>query len=171
MSTQSPRDIPTVTITNSTGRSVAGASPTIKSPRTAKFAEATAIISPIESGKSSNPFKNPPTNHYMPQPQVADVGFGYVKRASYESVEIEETDEKYLAPMTPKTPKTPLKSAMKSPGAPPRNLEAMLSPTFREEQLLEKAEKLTDKEQIRDLVRSCVMLVLCTMLTTIRKER
>jgi hypothetical protein len=54
--------------------------------------------------------------------------------------------------MTPRTPKTPLKSAMKSPGAAPRNLEAMLSPTFREERVLEKTEQLTDKEQVRDLV-------------------
>jgi hypothetical protein len=40
---------------------------------------------------------------------------------------------------------------MKSPGAAPRNLEAMLSPTFREEQVLDKTEKMTDKEQVRDL--------------------
>jgi hypothetical protein len=146
-------DIPTLTITNSVGHSGPVASPTLKSPRTAKFAEATAIVSPVDPRKTANPFKDPPTNHYMPQPQVADIGFGYVgKRASYDSVEIEETDEKYLAPMTPRTPNGPLKSAMKSPGAAPRNLEAMLSPTFREEQMLEKTEKMTDKEQVRDLV-------------------
>jgi hypothetical protein len=154
-------DIPTVTITNSVGQSGPVASPTLKSPRAAKFAEATAIVSPVDTRKSTNPFKDPPTNHYMPQPQVADLGFGYVgKRASYDSVEIEETDEKYLAPMTPKTP---LKSAMKSPGAAPRNLEAMLSPTFREEQVLEKTEKMTDKEQVRDLVS--LLSSRCALLT------
>jgi hypothetical protein len=154
-------DIPKLTITNSVGQSGPVASPVLRSPRAAKFAEATAIVSPVDPRKAANPFNDPPaplaaqppTNHYMPQLQPADIGFGYVgKRASYDSVEIEETDEKYLAPMTPRTPKTPLKSAMKSPGAAPRNLEAMLSPTFREERVLEKTEQLTDKEQVRDLV-------------------
>jgi hypothetical protein len=73
------------------------------------------------------------------------VGFGYVQ-----SVEMEETDKKYLPPPTPKTP---LRSAMKSPGAPPRTAETMiLSPTFREEQILEKREEMTEKEQAKDLV-------------------
>lgn len=61
----------------------------------------------------------------------------------------------YEPPLTAKTlvmPKTPLKSAMKTPGAPPKNLEAMLSPTFREEQILEKHDTHTDKQQVKDLV-------------------
>lgn len=90
----------------------------------------------------------------MAQPQVSDVGFGYVNK--HESVEMPNTD--YEPPLTAKSvviPKTPgaLKSAMKTPGAPPKNLEAMLSPTFREEHMLEKHEKHTDREQVKDLVR------------------
>jgi len=66
---------------------------------------------------------------------------------------MEETDQKYLPPPTPGTPmRSPLKSALKSPGAPPKSLSAIKSPTFREEQILEKAELATDKEQVRDLV-------------------
>lgn len=107
-------------------------------------------VEPLE--KAQNPFGDPPTNHYLPQPQPADVGFGYMdnKAAAHASVEMEETDTRYLAPTTPKSP---LKSALKSPGAPPRTArENPLSPTFREEQLLEKQEELTEKEQAKDLV-------------------
>jgi len=117
--------------------------PSLKTPRTARFAEATSVYSPIDS---RSPFAdpNPPTNHYRPQPQPSDVGFGY-----FQSVEMEETDRKYLPPPTPMTP---LKSALKSPGAPPRTAETMiLSPTFREEQVLEKKEVQTEKEQAQDL--------------------
>lgn len=143
---------PSVTVTTTRPRSTSGDSTATKTPRTARFAEATAVYSPIEpKQKSKDPFADPPTNHYMPQPQPADVGFGYLSQPSHESVEMEETDRKYLPPPTPKTP---LKSALKSPGAPPRDpLSAMRSPTFNEEQVLEKAESATDKEQVRDLVR------------------
>lgn len=48
--------------------------------------------------------------------------------------------------------KSPLKSAMKVPGTPARRFENPLSPTFREEDILEKREASTDKEQARDLV-------------------
>lgn len=119
--------------------------PSVKTPRTARFAEATSVYSPVDT---RSPFAdpNPPTNHYKPQAQVADVGFGYVH-----GVEMEETDKKYLPPPTPKTP---LRSALRSPGAPPRTQETMiLSPTFREEQILEKREAETEKEQAQDLVR------------------
>lgn len=50
------------------------------------------------------------------------------------------------------TPKTPLKSAMKVPGTPARQFNNMLSPTFREEDMLEKQEAATEKEQARDVV-------------------
>jgi hypothetical protein len=132
-------------------RSTSDDSTATKTPRTARFAEATAVCSPIEpSQKSRNPFADPPTNHYIPQPQPADFGFGYIHKISHESVEMEETDKKYLPPASPM--RSPLKSALKSPGAPPKNLNAIKSPTFREEQILEKAESATDKEQVRDLV-------------------
>lgn len=126
--------------------------PSLKSPRTARFAEATAVNSPIEPSQlGRNPFKEPPTQHYMAQPQVSDVGFGYVNK--HESVEMPDTD--YNPPLTAKSiPKSPLKSAMKTPGAPPRDLNAILSPTFREEDVLEKHEAYTEKEQAKDLVSS-----------------
>ncbi|KIW01435.1 hypothetical protein, variant [Verruconis gallopava] len=123
----------------------------IRTPRTARFAEATAVYSPIEPSEKSNPFADPPTNHYVPQAQPSDIGFGYL-REQHISVEMEETDPKYLPPPTPKEPlKSPLKSALKSPGAPPKNMNAILSPTFREEEILEKAEADTEKEQEQDL--------------------
>lgn len=50
------------------------------------------------------------------------------------------------------TPKTPLKSAMKVPGTPARQFNNPLSPTFREEDILEKREAATDIEQARDVV-------------------
>ncbi|KAF2168885.1 hypothetical protein M409DRAFT_20899 [Zasmidium cellare ATCC 36951] len=123
--------------------------PSLKSPRTARFAEATAVNSPIEPSQvARNPFKEPPTQHYMAQPQVSDVGFGYVNK--HESVEMPDTD--YNPPLTAKSiPKSPLKSAMKTPGAPPRDLNAILSPTFRQEDVLEKHEAYTEKEQAKDL--------------------
>jgi hypothetical protein len=71
------------------------------------------------------------------------------------SVEMEETDPRYLPPPTPRTPGGPLKSALKSPGAPPKtpkNANAILSPTFKEEDMLEKAEADTEKVQAQDLV-------------------
>lgn len=119
----------------------------LKTPRTARFAEATSVNSPIDpSTKGRSPFADPParTTHLMPQPQPSDVGFGYVadnqpsKHSSYVGVEI------------PLTPASPLKSALKPPGTPGRLNP--LSPTFREEQILEKQEEKTEKEQVKDLV-------------------
>ena len=134
----------TVTVEKRTSRD--SLAPSVKTPRAARFAEATSVYSPIDP--SPSPFSYP-TNHYKPQPQVSDVGFGYVP-----SVEMEETDRKYLPPPTPKTP---LKSALKSPGEPPRTTETMiLSPTFREERELEKREEMTEREQQKDVV--CVTL-------------
>ena len=49
--------------------------------------------------------------------------------------------------------KSPLKSAMRVPGTPARKIENPLSPTFREEDILEKREKMTEAEQAKDLVR------------------
>lgn len=86
----------------------------------------------------------------MAQPQVSDVGFGYVQN-KHESVEMPDTDNNDYPAM--KTPlKSAMKSAMKTPGAPPRDFGNMLSPTFKEEEQLEKDQAHTDKEQARDLV-------------------
>lgn len=41
---------------------------------------------------------------------------------------------------------------MKVPGTPGRGLSNPLSPTFKEEQVLEAREKATEKDQARDLV-------------------
>ncbi|KAF2281074.1 uncharacterized protein EI97DRAFT_19559 [Westerdykella ornata] len=135
---------PTVTIEKRTSRDSL-APPSLKSPRTARFAEATSVYSPIDA---RSPFADPPTTHYKPQPQVSDVGFGYIEPVEME----EEHDNRRYLP--PPTPKSPLKSALKSPGAPPRTPGAetmILSPTFREEQILEKKEAETEKEQAKDL--------------------
>ena len=81
----------------------------------------------------------------MAQPQPSDVGFGYMsqnnpsKHSSYAGVEI------------PLTPASPLRSALKPPGTPGRFANP-LSPTFREEQILEKEEESTEKQQAADLV-------------------
>ena len=83
----------------------------------------------------------------MPQPQPSDVGFGYMsenqasKHSSFAGVEV------------PLTPNSPLKSALKPPGTPGR-LANPLSPTFHEEQILEKHEAHTEKENAKDLVRA-----------------
>ena len=119
----------------------------ITTPRTARFAEATSVNSPLDRAASEkNPFVDPPapgTRHLMAQPQPSDVGFGYVsdnnasKHASFAGVEV------------PLTPASPLKSALKVPGTPGRLNP--LSPTFHEEQILEKHEESTENENAKDL--------------------
>lgn len=104
-----------------------------KAPRTPRFAEATSIHSPIEANQEKNVF---------PQSQPGDIGFGYIN-GNPESVTM------------PMSPRSPMKSAMKVPGTPGRGLNP-LSPTFREEQVLEKREASTDVEQAKDLVRTGV---------------
>lgn len=90
------------------------------------------------------------TRHLMPQLQPSDVGFGYMadnqasKHSSYAGVEV------------PLTPNSPLKSALKPPGTPGR-LANPLSPTFQEEQILEKHEEHTEKENAKDLVRKAMV--------------
>ncbi|KAI1382284.1 hypothetical protein F4677DRAFT_440084 [Hypoxylon crocopeplum] len=108
-----------------------------KPPRTPRFAEATTVHSPVEP--RSMPFGRDERSQ-VAQSQPADVGFGYIN------------DDSSREPVNmPMTPKSPLKSAMKVPGTPARKFENPLSPTFREEDILEKREKATDKEQERDL--------------------
>ncbi|KAJ9308998.1 hypothetical protein DTO217A2_1367 [Paecilomyces variotii] len=110
----------------------------LKSPRTARFAEATSVHSPIGPTESSrSPFADPPVQT-APQHHVSDVGFGYVADNG--------PSQHANVPMTPASP---LKSALKTPGT-ARTLNP-LSPTFREEYILEKQEKLTEKENEKDL--------------------
>ncbi|KAL8928673.1 MAG: hypothetical protein Q9172_000811 [Xanthocarpia lactea] len=119
----------------------------LKTPRTTRFAEATSVNSPIDpTTTAKSPFADPQirTTHLMPQPQPSDVGFGYVadnqpsKHSSFVGVEV------------PLTPASPLKSALKVPGTPGRQLNP-LSPTFREEQILEQHEEKAEKENAKDL--------------------
>ncbi|CAF9926030.1 MAG: hypothetical protein HETSPECPRED_006234 [Heterodermia speciosa] len=148
----------------------------IKTPRAARFAEATSVNSPIgPTAAGRSPFADlPRTQHLMPQPQPSDVGFGYVsdntpsKHASYAGVEM------------PQTPASPLKSALRVPGTPGRLNP--LSPTFQEEAELEKHEGKAEKENAKDLkvktrVRmakmalrgvnfSCSLIVLAMLSTT-----
>jgi hypothetical protein len=98
----------------------------LKHPRTPRFAEATSIHSPVEPGQNLFSEKSD---------QLGDVGFGYINNR--ESVA--------------RPPLSPLKSAMKVPGT-ARRLENPLSPTFKEEEILEKKEAHTEKEQAKDLV-------------------
>lgn len=113
--------------------SSAGSSSTdssLKHPRTPRFAEATAVHSPIDG---RGPFADG-----SERAQPADVGFGYISNGSSNDGEA-------------MPPKSPLKSAMRVPGTPARKIENPLSPTFREEDMLDKAEKNADKEQTKDL--------------------
>lgn len=109
----------------------------LKQPRTPRFAEATSVHSPIDG---PSPFADPAAKPNPNKARVADVGFGYINNGGDAS--------SGAAPMSPRT----LKSAMKVPGTPARKIENPLSPTFREEDLMEKREARTDKAQARDLV-------------------
>ncbi|KAM6488487.1 hypothetical protein HDV62DRAFT_28709 [Trichoderma sp. SZMC 28011] len=120
---------------NRTGTSSSSSSESsLKVPRTPRFAEATSVHSPVENGAS--PFADPP-NAQASDSQPGDVGFGYISNSG--------SDRESL-----RMPKSPLKSAMRVPGTPARTLNLM-SPTFREEDILEKREEQTEKEQARDL--------------------
>ena len=77
----------------------------------------------------------------MAQSQPSDIGFGYIS----------QNDPTRQAEV-PLTPASPLKSAMRVPGTPGRKIDNPMSPTFREEQMLEKHEGATEKEQAKDLV-------------------
>lgn len=150
------KKIPTVTITEEksspqvnvrprTSSSSSSLSLTIKTPRTARFAEATSVNSPIGPTKQGrNPFSGPPiitTTHVSPQPQVGDVGFGYMSSNELRTTSIE----------VPLTPRTPMRSALKTPGTAGRFLDPR-SPTFNEETKLEKEEVKTEKQNAADLV-------------------
>jgi hypothetical protein len=120
----------------STTDSTSTSSSLAKPPRTPRFAEATAVNSPVEPRKLPFSEKQP----QVTQSQPGDVGFGYIGAGNRDSSAV------------PMTPRSPLKSAMRVPGTPGRALQNPLSPTFREEQVLEDREKATDKQQAKDLV-------------------
>lgn len=108
----------------------------LKSPRTARFAEATSIHSPIDRTEAgSSPFADPPKT--QARGDVGDVGFGYVGANN------EHANDQ--VPMSPFRPDLKVPQTAKSLNP--------LSPTFREEYLLEKQEKKAEVENARDLVR------------------
>lgn len=129
-----------------------------RSPRTARFAEATTVISPIDPSQdpARSPFADPPSSmEKEPQHHVSDVGFGYVA---------DNDPARHAAYNPPLTPGSPLKSALKTPGT-ARTLNPF-SPTFREEVMLEKEEKKTQRENARDLkvkvrVRAAKVILRC----------
>lgn len=125
----------------------------LQKPRTPRFAEATSVHSPVDGPRP--PFAADSEKSYVAQAQPGDIGFGYIN--NQESIPV------------PMTPKTPLKSAMKVPGTPGRRFDNPMSPTFRQQDMLEKREAATDKEQERDLVcsRFTVYFALSAKLTTI----
>lgn len=118
--------------TRSSSESSSGSS--MKSPRTARFAEATTIHSPVDQPRS--PFADPPKNQV--QGNVADVGFGYVNTPA------QHADDS-------RPPLSPFRPDLKVPDT-AKSLNPM-SPTFREEYMLGKQEKSAEKENARDLVR------------------
>ena len=124
-----PVDTSSATTTSSSVKS----NPIYPSPRKPRFAEATSVYSPIEASfTSNNPFAT-----YHAQAQPADVGLDYAPSMGVE---------------VPITPFSPLRSAMRLPNEQVKPGGGMLSPTFREERLLEKREESTEKEQAKDLV-------------------
>ncbi|KAH8595422.1 hypothetical protein B0O99DRAFT_652199 [Bisporella sp. PMI_857] len=106
----------------------------LKVPHILRFAEAISVYFPIEANEdyrslfTDSPFK---IQFYMAQAQLLDIGFDYISSngpARYHST-------------------------MRASGTPGRKIDNLLSPTFREEQLLEKYEQGTEKEQAKDLVK------------------
>ncbi|OJD25930.1 hypothetical protein ACJ73_02696 [Blastomyces percursus] len=120
------------------------AAPSLTSPRTTRFAEATTFHSPIDPPGQS-PFADPPSmSQTNQQTQVSDLGFGYMA-----GNQPSQSSEQSQTAAGRNPPNSPLKSALKSPGAPGRSV--MLSPTFREEQILEHHEKATEKANAKDI--------------------
>lgn len=127
--------------------------PSLKSPRTPRFAEATSVDSPIDPPATGRPaFPQHDSQYLAPQAQPGDVGFGYIGQR--DSVQYGQAVE------MPLSARSPLKSALRSPGAPPRKIEQNpLSPTWNEEEKLEKMEASTEKEQAKDLVGASLAII------------
>ncbi|KAJ5082062.1 hypothetical protein N7532_011105 [Penicillium argentinense] len=121
--------------THETRSSSESSGASLKSPRTARFAEATTIHSPIEQ-RDRSPFADPQKNNS--NGGVGDLGFGYVKAND----PAQHADDSM-------PPVSPWRADMKVPNT-ARSLNP-LSPTFREEYMLEKNEKTAEKENARDL--------------------
>ncbi|KAM5434944.1 hypothetical protein McanMca71_002493 [Microsporum canis] len=110
-------------------------------------AQPTTMENSSRDPPSESPFADPPEKPSASvsnkQPTVADVGFGYVS---------DNQPERGVPGSSTTAPNSPLKSAMKVPGTPGRFGNANpLSPTFREEQILEIHEKDAEEENAKDL--------------------
>lgn len=154
MTSDQKKDLEVIVRPRTDSDSGESATPSLKTQRIARFAEATTVDSPVEQTYGKLPFSPLPTatQHYQPQLQPADIGFGYIgnRNSTYGASNM-------LGVEMPLSPTTPLKSAMKTPGAAPRTGgDNPLSPTFKEEQILELREKSTEKEQAKDLVDTLV---------------
>lgn len=120
-------------------------------PRTPRFTEATSVVSPIES-TSRSPFSDPPAMaESSSEPKVSDLGFGYVADNQPSSHASGPAVPPQSAGLRSNPPQSPLKSALKAPGTPGRFANP-LSPTFKEERILEYHEKETEKENAKDVV-------------------
>jgi hypothetical protein len=148
--------------TQTSGSSSSEESLKVPGPRTPRFAEATAVYSPID-GPGRSPFADPEPavklQTVMAQSQPSDIGFGYISQND------SSRHEQGIPVEIPQTPGSPLKSAMRIPGTPARRFDNPLSPTFREEQILEKHEDMTEKEQAKDLVCDLKAIRVIEMLT------
>lgn len=117
---------------------------TARSPRNARFAEATTVISPVEGKR--NPFMGSPieTNR-KPSPERGDAPYS----SGFSNNNIKHTSVQMpMTPFTPVTARTP--GALKVPGTPGRYLDPR-SPTFKEELALEKEEANAEKQNANDL--------------------
>jgi hypothetical protein len=123
--------------------------PLTGTPRKARFAEATSVLSPATGpGEHRSPFADPKMAEDGHKDNgVGDTGFGYIADS--------QPREQFATVRHDTNPATgqPLKSALKTPGTAARLINP-LSPTFREEVELEKQEEKTEKEQAKDLVCS-----------------
>jgi len=117
----------------------------LATPRKTRFAEATSVHSPAKGpGEYRSPFADPPKAMAANEHKPSDVGFGYI--ADNGPVEQHAT-----VPVAYGPGGQPLKSALKTPGTTTRLVNPM-SPTFREEQMLEREEEKTEKQQAKDVV-------------------
>ncbi|EXJ65258.1 hypothetical protein A1O7_01599 [Cladophialophora yegresii CBS 114405] len=133
--------------TASTRSSTAGGTQPVV--RRARFAEATTVFSPASGpGEHQSPFADPSSKMESAStsqaPKPSDVGFGYIS----DNQPVEQNV--YITSDPNGSAGQPLKSALKTPGTASRMLNP-LSPTFREEQLLEKEELKTEIQQANDL--------------------
>lgn len=91
--------------------------------------------------------------YHFPQPQPADVGFGYLAGQDVACLSAPYHHRLSSGVEMPATPlSAPLRSTLKMSGAARSSIGGPLSPTFVEEQVLEKQETHTAAEQAKDLV-------------------